>query len=110
MGIGPTLAVGALVAFAHLVFQINMGALIVDLYPRRSVATAMGLIAAGSGLGGIFSTQLVGKLASSGSYDRVFLAMGVLHPIAWTISWLALRNRRAAEELPLVADGHEAIA
>jgi ACS family hexuronate transporter-like MFS transporter len=110
MGIGPTLAIGALVAFAHLVFQINMGALIVDLYPRRRVATAMGLIAAGSGLGGIFSTQLVGKLASFGSYDRVFLLMGALHPLAWAISWIALRNRRAADELPVAAAGQEATA
>lgn len=92
MGIGPTIAIGALVAFAHLLFQINMGALIVDLYPLRIVATAMGLIAAGSGLGGIVSTQLVGKLASSGSYDSIFLLMGMLHPLAWLCAWLSLRR------------------
>ena len=99
MGIAPTIAVGALVAFAHLLFQINMGALIVDLYPQRIVATAMGLIAAGSGLGGIFSTQLVGRIVSSSSYDWVFLLMGVLHPVAWLCAWYAVRGRRAHEPL-----------
>jgi ACS family hexuronate transporter-like MFS transporter len=97
VGTGPTLALAALVAFSHLVFQINMGALIVDLYPRRMVATAMGLIAAGSGLGGIFSTQLVGRFAGSGSYAQLFLMMAILHPIACTIAWVALRKRRVAE-------------
>jgi ACS family hexuronate transporter-like MFS transporter len=93
IGIGLTLAIGALVAFAHLVFQINMGTLIVDIYPKRVVATVFGLIAAGSGLGGILSTQLIGRLAATGNYDRVFLLMGLLHPIAWTLSWLAIRHR-----------------
>jgi len=99
LGIAPTLALGALVAFAHLIFQINMGALIVDLYPMRTVATAFGLIAAGSGLGGILSTQLIGKLASTGSYDYIFLLMGVLHPLSWLVAWASLRGRSTHEHL-----------
>jgi ACS family hexuronate transporter-like MFS transporter len=91
-----TLALGATVAFAHLMFQVNMGALIVDRYPIRSVATIFGLIAAGSGLGGFLSTQLVGQLAASKNYETVFLLMGLLHPVAWTVAWLATRGRTAA--------------
>jgi ACS family hexuronate transporter-like MFS transporter len=98
VGIGPTLAVGALVAFGHMLFQINMGALIIDLYPPRTLATRFGLIAAGSGFGGMISTQLVGKLAGSGNYALIFLLMGMLHPIAWTIAWLSVRGRRSASE------------
>jgi ACS family hexuronate transporter-like MFS transporter len=96
VGIAPTLALGALVAFAHLVFQINMGTLIVDIYPPRTMATVFGLIAAGSGLGGMISTQIVGELIAGGSYDRVFLLMGLLHPIACLIAWIALRGRLGA--------------
>lgn len=99
MGIAPTIAIGAMVAFAHLLFQVNMGALIVDLYPIRMVATAMGLIAAGSGLGGILSTQLVGRIASLGSYSEIFLLMGALHPVAWLVAWTVLRGRKAAAPL-----------
>jgi ACS family hexuronate transporter-like MFS transporter len=91
-----TLALGALVAFAHLMFQVNMGALIVDRYPIRVMATIFGLIAAGSGLGGILSTQLVGQLASGKNYESVFLLMGALHPIAWTVAWWSTRGRTAA--------------
>lgn len=94
VGIGATLALGALVAFAHLVFQINMGTLIVDIYPPRTMATVFGLIAAGSGLGGMLSTQIVGELVAGGSYDRVFLIMGLLHPIACLIAWIGVRGHR----------------
>lgn len=93
LGIGPTLAIGALVAFAHLVFQVNMGALVVDIYPMRNVATVFGLIAAGSAFGGFASTRLVGQLASTGTYDWIFLLMGMLHPLAWLVAWGSLRGR-----------------
>jgi ACS family hexuronate transporter-like MFS transporter len=92
VGIAPTLALGALVAFAHLVFQINMGTLIVDIYPVRTIATVFGLIAAGSGLGGMISTQLVGWLIAGGSYDRVFLLMGLLHPLAFLAALIGVRK------------------
>jgi ACS family hexuronate transporter-like MFS transporter len=94
LSIGPTLAIGSLVAFAHLVFQVNMGALIVDLYPMRNVATVFGLIAAGSAFGGFASTHLVGQLASTGTYDWIFLLMGMLHPLAWLVAWGSLRGRQ----------------
>jgi ACS family hexuronate transporter-like MFS transporter len=94
VGIGLTLALAAVVAFAHLVFQVNMGTLIVDHYPQRTVSTVFGVIAAGSSLGGIFSTQLVGYLASGGSYDRVFLLMGLLHPVACAVVWATPAVRR----------------
>jgi ACS family hexuronate transporter-like MFS transporter len=93
-GIGPTLALGALVAFAHLVFQVNMGALVVDIYPMRNVATVFGLIAAGSALGGFLSTHLVGQLASTGTYSSIFLLMGLLHPLAWLIAWRSLKAKQ----------------
>jgi ACS family hexuronate transporter-like MFS transporter len=91
--IGPTLALGAWVACAHLVFQVNIGALVVDRYPMRNVATVFGLIAAGSALGGFASTHLVGQLASTGAYDQIFLMMGALHPLAWFVAWASLRGK-----------------
>jgi ACS family hexuronate transporter-like MFS transporter len=94
LDIGPTLAVGALVACAHLVFQVNISALVVDRYPMRIVATVFGLIAAGSALGGFASTRIVGEIASTGSYDAIFLLMGLLHPLAWLVAWASVRSRK----------------
>ena len=93
-GTAWTLALGALVAFAHLVFQVNIGALVVDRFPLRSVATVFGLIAAGSAFGGFASTYVVGQLASTGAYDGIFLLMGLLHPTAWLVAWLSIRGTR----------------
>ncbi|WP_129643064.1 MFS transporter [Peristeroidobacter agariperforans] len=94
LGTAPTLALGALVAFAHLVFQVNIGVLVVDLFPMRTVATVFGLIAAGSAFGGFASTYVVGQLASTGDYDGVFLLMGMLHPMAWLVAWLSTRGKQ----------------
>jgi hypothetical protein len=40
----------------------------------------------------------VGHLASSGSYDRIFLLMGLLHPAACAVVWAtpALRRVKAS--------------
>jgi MFS transporter, ACS family, hexuronate transporter len=91
-GIGATLALGALVAFAHLVLQINISTLIIDVYPKAVVATVFGIIAAGSGLGGILSTQIVGQLVSAGSFDTVFVLMAMLHPVSCGVAWIAMRQ------------------
>jgi ACS family hexuronate transporter-like MFS transporter len=93
IGVNWTLAIAALVGFGHLVFQINLGTLVVDLYPKRVVATVFGFIAAGSGLGGIFSTKLIGQFAASGHYATIFLLMGALHPIATLLAWAVLRSQ-----------------
>ena len=76
------LAIASIAALAHLAWQVTLGALIIDLYPSHSVATAFGIVAAGSGLGGMLSTNVVGHLVTSYSYTPVFIIMGVLHPCA----------------------------
>ena len=73
---------GAVVALGHLTWQVTLGALIVDIWPQRTVATVFGLIAAGSGFGGLLSTDLVGRLVTSYSYVPVFALMALLHPCA----------------------------
>ena len=84
------LTIAAVVSFAHLTWQVTMGALIVDLFPKRILGTAFGFIAAGSGLGGMLSTAAIGSLVTHLSYRPVFLAMAALHPLALL---LALRIR-----------------
>ena len=80
----PLLAVGiaSVAAFAHLAWQISLSTIIVDIYPRPLVGTVFGLVAAGSGLGGMISTNLVGLAVTYYSYVPVFLVMGCLHPVA----------------------------
>lgn len=93
IGIGPMLALASVVAFAHLMFMVNLSALIVDRYPGHGVATVFGMIAAGSGVGGILSTQVVGMLVAGGSYKLIFILMGCLHPLGCALAWLGLKKR-----------------
>lgn len=84
-------AVASAVAFAHMVFLINISTLVTDIYPTRTIATVFGLIGAGSGLGGMLSAQIIGDLVTSGHFDRSFVLMATLHPVAWLLAWMALR-------------------
>jgi ACS family hexuronate transporter-like MFS transporter len=75
--------IASIAAFGHLAWQISLSTLIVDLYPKPVVGTVFGLVAAGSGFGGMLSTNLVGQAVTHYSYAPVFVVMGVLHPLAF---------------------------
>jgi len=91
-GTTPMLALAAMVTFSHLMFLVNHTALVVDRYPGRSVATAIGVMGMASGLGGMLSTQAVGRLATAHSYELMFLLMGCLHPLGWLLARWAVRQ------------------
>ncbi|MPZ18224.1 MAG: MFS transporter [Luteitalea sp.] len=87
------LAAACCVAFAHLAWQATIGALIVDRYPQASLATTFGIIAAGSGFGGMVSTGIVGYLVTTYSYTPVFVGMAALHPLALLLVWRVRAGR-----------------
>lgn len=93
----PLMAVliAAIAAFGHLSWQTSLSTLLVDIYPKRLLGTAFGLVAAGSGLGGMLSTNLVGRVVTNFSYTPIFIAMGFLHPLAW----LLIRKVRTVREV-----------
>ena len=85
--------IGSLATFGHLSWQTSLSSLILDLYPQRLVGTVFGIVAAGSGLGGLLSTGLVGFAVTHYSYAPVFVVMGVLHPFALLLIWPIRRYR-----------------
>lgn len=89
------LACAAVVALSQLAWQVTIGALIVDRYPPASVATAFGIVAAGSGFGGMVSTGVVGHLVTHYSYVPVFVGMAALHPLALALVWSVGRERQS---------------
>jgi ACS family hexuronate transporter-like MFS transporter len=91
--------IASIIALAHLAFQATGGALVVDLYPSKSIATAFGIIAAGSGLGGMLATNVVGQLVTAYSYTPVFALMGLLHPLALLLLWRVREGRDQARSL-----------
>jgi len=89
------LALGMLVAFAHLTWLINLSSLVVDVIPQRSLATTFGVIATGSALGGMVMNWAVGRLVTHASYGPAFFVMAAVHPLALLLVW-RLRKLPAA--------------
>ena len=81
----PAVLLASVAAFAHLSWQISLSTIIVDAFPQHLVGATFGIVAAGSGLGGMISTNLVGRLVTDYSYTPVFLAMGFPHVFAFLL-------------------------
>jgi ACS family hexuronate transporter-like MFS transporter len=94
---GAIVGLVAIVALAHLTWMVTLTTLAVDLFPAQKLGTIFGVIAAGSGLGGMLFTALVGRLVTYVSYKPVFLLMSVMHPLALVLIWRVARlSRRTA--------------
>jgi ACS family hexuronate transporter-like MFS transporter len=61
------------------------------------VGRAFGLIAAGSGFGGMVSTELVGWMVMHAGYTPLFFLMMMLHPLALALLWTTFREGDSAE-------------
>ena len=90
------MALVSLVALAHMTWIVTLTTLAVDLFPARRLGAIFGVISAGSGLGGMLFTNLVGRLVTHFSYSPVFIIMGCLHPIALVLIWRAAASARRA--------------
>lgn len=84
----------SIIALAHMTWIVTLTTLAVDLFPARRLGSIFGVIAAGSGLGGMLFTNLVGRLVTHFSYSPVFVIMGCLHPLALLLIWRAVATAR----------------
>ncbi len=95
-----SLLVGAIVAFVHMYWQINLTALASDLFTGRSFGRVFAVAGVASGLGGMGTTWLIGQLVGLISYRPMFVVMAVVYPLAMVmIMWLA-NGPRAKAALP----------
>ena len=97
--VAGSLAVAALICFAHLAWLANITALVVDVVPGASLGKVFGLVAAGSAVGAIAMNKLVAtllmpnpvtKLVPPGAYNQwyliaAFLHLAVIPVIAWGV-------------------------
>jgi MFS transporter, ACS family, hexuronate transporter len=92
-------ALAATIAFAHLSWLITLTAIAIDLFPKQTLGTAFGFIAAGSGIGGLISTEVIPHILHASGYLPLFIVMGFLHPLALFLIW---NLREKVPALPLV--------
>lgn len=89
------LALGAVAAYAHTSWLSNLTALAVDIAPKQFLATAFGVIACGSTVGGILMNQGVAWLVDHRSYNDCFYIMAWMHPVAFLVIF-GLRRKSPA--------------
>ena len=91
------IALVSIIALAHMTWIVTLTTLAVDLFPASRLGSIFGVIAAGSGLGGMLFTNLVGRLVTHFSYSPVFVIMGCLHPLALLLIWRTVASARRAQ-------------
>jgi MFS transporter, ACS family, aldohexuronate transporter len=85
--------IASIIAFAHMNWLVTLTAIVVELYPAAQVGTAAGLIASGSGLGGMISSEIIGSIVIRYGYTPLFFIMGVLHPLVLVFLWRVFEER-----------------
>jgi ACS family hexuronate transporter-like MFS transporter len=95
-GLVPTVTLAivfaSIIAFAHMAWLVNLTSAIVELFPPNQVGKAAGLVAAGSGFGGMVSSEIIGYFVTRQGYLPVFFIMAILHPLAIAILWRAFAD------------------
>ncbi|MCM8525667.1 MAG: MFS transporter [Lentisphaeraceae bacterium] len=86
-----TIALGCFYAFAIMLFMTNAVTLVVDIIPRHSLGTSQGIIGLGGSLSAVVTTGLTAWAVTNYSYDVVFQAMSLLHPLAIIVLFFVLK-------------------
>lgn len=95
-------AIATIVGFAGAVWLVNISALVVDISPKPYLATAFGLIAGGSVLGGMGMNKLVAWFITNKSYDDCIHFISFLPPLGLILLWTVL-PRKHANQTPLTS-------
>jgi MFS transporter, ACS family, hexuronate transporter len=90
--IETAIALMSVLMFAHGFWITNYMTLIGDLFPRRVVATVVGLTGTAGGIGGFLTSLLIGQVVQAVSYTPVFIAAGVMYPICVVILFATIRG------------------
>jgi len=90
------IAIASLIALAHMSWLVNLTSTLVELFPANQIGKAAGLVAAGSGFGGMISSEIIAYFVTHQGYTPVFFIMAILHPIAIVILWRAFLDKPTA--------------
>jgi ACS family hexuronate transporter-like MFS transporter len=90
---GLAIAATSIVVFGHAVWVANLLTLPADLFSSTEVGTASGFSGMAGSVGGILANLGTGYIVSTFSYLPIFIAAGLLHPIAFLVLWRLLPQR-----------------
>jgi len=75
-----------------MAWRTNLTTMTNDIYPVRLIGSVSGIIAFGSGLGGVLFTNLTGFVVQHSSYTLIFIIMGFLHPVSYVVVRLLVKT------------------
>lgn len=84
----------SILMFAHGFWITNYITMTGDLFPEHTVGTVVGICGSAGGIGGILSTLAVGVIAQHGLYNLIFIACGIMYPVAFIVILLTVRKVR----------------
>ena len=94
--LGMAIVFFCMAMFGHQAFSTLMQTLTADLFPSSTVGSVAGLVGAAGSLGGVAFNGLVGVLLTYYSYTPVFLIAGVLHPLAFIVILIMIKQIKMA--------------
>jgi len=94
--VGIAIAMMALLMFAHGFWITNYVTVIGDRFPAGAVGTVMGLSGAVGALSGMMAQKGIAWSVTHYSYGPVWLASGLVYPLAFVVLILTVRDARPA--------------
>jgi ACS family hexuronate transporter-like MFS transporter len=88
-----SVAIASIIALAHMAWLITLSSTVIALFPPLQLGKAFGLIATGSALGGLLSTEIIANVVTHHGYLPVFFLMMLMHPIALALLWTTFREK-----------------
>ena len=94
-----TVAIMALLMFAHGFWITNYVTVISETYDKNAVATVMGLTGMVGAIGGMFSNTTIGWMADRYSFLPIWIASGCMYPLALVVLLLTVRSKGGAHTI-----------
>jgi ACS family hexuronate transporter-like MFS transporter len=89
--VAVSLASAAWVALVHMIWQIVVTSMPLELFTGRSLGKVLGIVGIVNGTGGILSTWLIGSLVGEVSFRPMFVVMAAVYLAAVGLMLLLLR-------------------
>lgn len=78
--------------FGHQFFSTMMQTATTDIFPNKVVGSVTGLVGSFGCFGAMFFSLLAGQLIQSVGYSPVFFMVGLMHPLAFLLILLLVKN------------------
>jgi ACS family hexuronate transporter-like MFS transporter len=89
--VAVSLASAAWVALVHMIWQIVVTSMPLELFTGRSLGKVLGIVGIVNGIGGIVSTWLIGSLVGEVSFRPMFVVMAAVYLAAVALMLALLR-------------------